>query len=166
MTTTGRTSIRGLDWRTAHSALANWCCAVDTAFSWWVYRFCGFNGFMLSSPIFADSDLGRYTTVDQVHWLTTLDSIPYQPVDKTGKNASSVNVYPAHNPMAYVQQYNTNVQTELKKILVEVGFVGTRGVHLSYGSYNLNAIPVTLAPQAQGQFISALRSVSAVPAGG
>jgi len=114
----------------------------------------GSTGFMLSSPIFADSDLGRYTTVDQVHWQTTLDSIPYQPVDKTGKNASSVTVYPAHNPMAYVQQFNTNVQTELKKILVEVGYVGTRGVHLSYGSYNLNAIPVSQAPQAQGQFIS------------
>ncbi len=114
----------------------------------------GATGYMLTSPIFADSDQGRYTTVDQVHWLTTLDNIPYQPVDKTGKNSKSVTVYPANNSMGYIQQWNMNVQTEMKGILLEVGYVGTRGSHLPYGSYNYNAIPVALAPQAQGQFVA------------
>ncbi|HWB96124.1 MAG TPA: hypothetical protein VG672_05465, partial [Bryobacteraceae bacterium] len=48
-------------------------------------------GFMLSDPIFADSDVGRYTTTDQIHWLTTLDRIPYTPADKTGRNSTLVN---------------------------------------------------------------------------
>ena len=114
----------------------------------------GATGYMLTSPIFADADLGRYTTVDQIHWLTTLDSIPYVPTDKTGRNAKSVTVFPAHNPMAYIQQWNMNVQTEVRNILLEVGYVGSRGTHLPYGSYNLNAIPVAQAAQAQGQFIA------------
>ena len=114
----------------------------------------GATGFLPTSPIFADSDQGRYTTVDQVHWLTTLDSIPYQPIDKTGKNAKSVTIFPDHNPMAYVQQWNMNVETEYKTILLEVGYVGTRGSHLSYGSYNLNAIPVSEAPLARGNFVA------------
>jgi len=111
-------------------------------------------GFLSTSPFFADSDLGRYSTVDQIHWNTTLDSIPYAPVDTTGKNSKSVGVYPAHNPMAYLQQWNFNVQTEVKTILLEAGYVGTRGSHLSYGSYNLNAIPLGQSTVAQGQFIA------------
>src|SRR5579872_2967595 len=114
----------------------------------------GAYGFMSTSPFFADSDLGRYSTVDQIHWNTTLDSIPYAPVDKTGKNAKSVTVFPASNPMAYIQQYNVNVQTQFKSILWEVGYVGTRGSHLSFGSYNLNAIPLSESQKAQGQFIA------------
>ncbi|MGA8593831.1 MAG: TonB-dependent receptor [Bryobacteraceae bacterium] len=114
----------------------------------------GAYGFMQTSPFFADSDLGRYTTVDQIHWKTTLDNIPYQPVGTSGRNASSVTVYPNYNPMAYVQQWNLNVQTEMKRILFEIGYVGTRGVHLNYGAYNENAIPINLSPIAQGNFVS------------
>jgi hypothetical protein len=114
----------------------------------------GATGFLSTSPIFADSDQGRYTTVDQIHWLTTLDNIPYEPIDKTGRASKGVTVSPDHNPMAYIQQWNMNVQTQLKTVLIEVGYVGTRGSHLSYGSYNMNAIPLDEAPLAQGQFIS------------
>lgn len=114
----------------------------------------GAYGFMSTSPFFADSDLGRYSTVDQIHWNTTLDSIPYQPGGTSGQNAKSVTVYPSYNPMAYVQQWNLNVQTEVKTVLLEAGYVGTRGVHLSYGSYNMNAIPVAESAVAQGQFVS------------
>jgi Carboxypeptidase regulatory-like domain len=112
----------------------------------------GANGFMLNSPIFADSDQGRYTTTDQIHWLATLDNIPYQPIDRTGRNSKSVTIFPNDNPMAYIQQYNTNVQYEFKTVLFQAGYVGTRGSHLTYGGYNLNAIPIGVAPQAQGQF--------------
>ncbi len=114
----------------------------------------GAYGFMSTSPFFSNSDLGRYSTVDQVHWNATLDNIPYQPVDTTGRNAKSVTVFPSYNPMAYLQQWNMNVQTEVKSILFEAGYVGTRGSHLSYGSYNMNAIPVSMAPAASGQFVA------------
>jgi hypothetical protein len=114
----------------------------------------GANGFMLTSPFFADSDQGRYSTTDQIHWNTTLDAIPYQPVDKTGRTASSVTFFPDRNPMSYVQQWNLNVQHQIGGFLLQAGYVGTRGSHLPYGAYNLNAIPVALAPQAAGGFVA------------
>jgi hypothetical protein len=114
----------------------------------------GANGYMLNAPIFADSDQGRYTTTDQIHWLATLDNIPYQPTDPTGRNSKSVTIFPDHNPMAYIQQYNLNVQYEFKTVLFQAGYVGTRGSHLTYGGYNLNAIPVALSQQAKGQFVA------------
>jgi hypothetical protein len=114
----------------------------------------GANGFMITSPIFADADVGRYTTTDQINWKTMLDTIPYVPADKTGKNAISVSVFPDHNPMSHFEQYNFNVENEFKSILVEVGYAGSRGAHLQYGAYNLNAVPVALAPSAQGRFIA------------
>jgi hypothetical protein len=82
----------------------------------------GANGFMLTSPFFADSDQGRYNTIDQIHWRTTLDTIPYQPVDKTGRTASSVTIFPDHNPMSYIQQWNLNAQNEIGGVLLEVGY--------------------------------------------
>jgi Carboxypeptidase regulatory-like domain/TonB dependent receptor len=111
-------------------------------------------GGMPLSPIFGDGDVGRYTTTDQITWKTTLDNVPYQVADKTGSNATSVVVYPANNPTSYFQQFNLNVQQQVKGFMVEVGYAGSRGVHLPYGSYNWNAIPTNLAAQAQGQFIS------------
>src|SRR4030088_1884537 len=38
--------------------------------------------------------------------------------------------------------------------MVEVGYSGSKGTHLQYGGYNLNAIPLNLAPVAQGRFIA------------
>lgn len=112
----------------------------------------GANGFMNNTPLFADSDVGRYTSTDQITPKVTLNQIAYAPADKTGKNATSVAVFPDHNSMSYFEQYNVNVEREFKSVLLEVGYAGTRGVHLQYGSYNLNAIPVALAPLAQGKF--------------
>jgi hypothetical protein len=115
----------------------------------------GANGFMITSPIFADSDVSRYTSTDhQITWKTTLDKIPYVRADPTGRNAASVQVFPDHNPMSQFEQYNFNIESEFKSILFEIGYAGTRGVHLQYGAYNLNAIPVALAPVAQGRFIA------------
>jgi hypothetical protein len=111
-------------------------------------------GFLPADPIFADADVGRYNTLDQVTWRTTLDRIPYEPADKTGRNASSVSVYPDDNPMSMMQQWNLNVQQEVKNIAVEVGYAGSRGSHLHYGAYNLNAIPLDLAAAAQGRRIA------------
>ena len=111
-------------------------------------------GFLLSDPIFADADGGRYNTIDQITPRTTLDRVPYEPVDKLGRNALSVNVFPDSNPMSYFSQWNLNVQRQLGGFLVEAGYAGSKGSHLQYGSYNLNAIPVALSPQAQGRRIA------------
>ncbi len=111
-------------------------------------------GFLLSDPIFADADVGRYATIDQVNWRTTLDRIPYEQADKTGRNATAVSVFPDDNAMSYFHQWNLNVQKEVRGITVEAGYAGTRGAHLHYGTYNLNAIPVNLAPEARGRFIA------------
>ncbi|MCC6539897.1 MAG: TonB-dependent receptor, partial [Bryobacterales bacterium] len=111
-------------------------------------------GFMLSDPIFADADAGRYNTIDQVTPRTSLDRIPYTPVDKLGRNALSVSVFPDDNPMSIFSQWNLNVQREVGGFLVEAGYAGSKGSHLQYGAYNLNAIPVALSPQAQGRRIA------------
>ncbi|MFN3326924.1 MAG: carboxypeptidase regulatory-like domain-containing protein [Bryobacteraceae bacterium] len=110
-------------------------------------------GFMPSDPIFADADAGRYGTTDQIRWRTTLDRVPYEPADKTGRNALSVIVHPEHNPMSYFSQWNFNVGREIAGNLIEIGYAGSKGTHLHYGAYNLNAIPVHLSPEARGRFI-------------
>ncbi|HZT28922.1 MAG TPA: TonB-dependent receptor [Bryobacteraceae bacterium] len=125
----------------------------------------GANAFMPFDPIFADADVGRYNTTDFVHWNTTLDSIPYAPADKTGKNAKSISLYPDYNAMTHMQQWNFNVENEIKGIMVEVGYAGSHGLHLPYGGYNLNAIPVNLAPQARGQYIAPYVLYPQYPAG-
>jgi hypothetical protein len=111
-------------------------------------------GFMLSDPIFADADAGRYNTIDQITPGTTLDRIPYTPADKLGRNALSVNAFPDSNPMSIFSQWNFNVQREVKGFMFEAGYAGSKGSHLQYGAYNLNAIPVALSPQAQGRRIA------------
>ena len=111
-------------------------------------------GFLLSDPIFADADAGRYNSIDQLTPRTSLDRIPYEPADKLGRNALSVNAFPESNPMSYFSQWNLNVQREVKGFLFEAGYAGSKGSHLQYGAYNLNAIPVALSPQAQGRRIA------------
>ena len=126
----------------------------------------GASGGLPTSPIFADGDVGRYTSTDNIHWLTTLDNIPYSPASKTGTNSSSVNVYPSNQTPGYVEQWNLNVQRDLAGTLVQVGYVGTHGLFLrGAGSYNLNAIPVAKAPLAAGNFTSAYVPYPQFPAG-
>ncbi len=115
----------------------------------------GQSGGLPRSPIFSDTDLGRFNSTDQVTWKTTLDNIPYTPQDKTGKGSASVSIYPDENKVGYFQQWNLNVQRELGGTVIEVGYAGSHGVHLPYGSYNLNAIPLSLASQAAGQYTAA-----------
>jgi hypothetical protein len=91
--------------------------------------------------------------------------VPYAPADKTGRNATGVSVYPDDNPMSYFQQWNLNVQQQIATIMVEVGYTGSKGTHLHYGSYNLNAIPVNLAPLARGQFIAPYAAYPQFPGG-
>lgn len=111
-------------------------------------------GFLPADPIFADADVGRYNTIDNVNPRTTLDRVPYEPADKTGRNANSVSIYPEDNPMSYFQQWNLNVQKQFGTVMFEIGYSGSKGSHLHYGAYNLNAIPVDLAPAAQGRRIA------------
>jgi hypothetical protein len=114
----------------------------------------GQSGGLPRQPIFADADAGRFNSVDQINPRTTLDRIPYSPADKTGSNAVSISIYPSKNPNACFQQWNFNVEQQVGTYLFEVGYAGSRGVHLPYGNYNLNAIPVDLAGEARGRFIA------------
>lgn len=117
----------------------------------------GATGYLNNSPLFSDSDAGRFQTTDNINWRTTLDNIPYSPADKLGTNALSVNVFPAHNPMSYIEQWNLTVGREFKSVLVEVGYAGQHGVHMqpNYAyQYNANAIPLAQASVAQGHFTS------------
>lgn len=114
----------------------------------------GQSGGLPRQPIFADADAGRYSTVDQINPRATLDLIPYTPADKTGANALSIGIYPAKNPVAYFQQWNLNIGQQFGAYLFEVGYAGSRGVHLPYGNYNLNAIRPDVAPEARGRFIA------------
>ena len=125
----------------------------------------GASGFLQNDPIFADSDVGRYNTLDNITPRTTLDLVPYTPADKTGRNASSVSIYPDYNPMSYFQQYNFNIQQQLASVLVEIGYAGSKGTHLQYGAYNINAIPVDLAPVAQGRRIAPFVAYPQYPGG-
>lgn len=111
-------------------------------------------GFMPSDPIFADADAGRYNTIDQITPRTSLDQIPYEPVDKLGRNALSVSVFPDDNPMSYFSQWNFNIQQQMGGFMFEAGYAGSKGTHLHYGNYNANAIPVDMAPLAQGRRIA------------
>lgn len=114
----------------------------------------GATGNMPNTPIFADTDTGRYTTTDNVNPATTLDNIAYVPADKTGKNSLSVGLWPDYNPMSYKLQWNLSVSHDFHGYLAEVGYIGDRGVHLSSGGYNANAIPLVLAAAAQGRRIA------------
>lgn len=122
-------------------------------------------GFLQPQPIFADADLGRYSTLDDITPRTTLDLIPYEPADKTGANSQSVTIYPDENPMAYMQQWNFNIQRQLGGTMFEAGYAGSKGTHLSYGSYNLNAIPLSLAPEARGRRIAPFVQYPQYPSG-
>jgi len=114
----------------------------------------GQSGGLPRQPIFADADAGRYTSTDLLTPKTTLDLIPYTPADKTGANAVSVAIYPAKNPVAYFQQWNLNIGHQISNYFFEVGYAGSRGVHLPYGNYNLNAIGPNGAAAAQGRLIA------------
>ncbi|WP_162179847.1 TonB-dependent receptor [Bryobacter aggregatus] len=114
----------------------------------------GQSGGLPRQPIFADADAGRYTSVDLINPKTTLDLIPYTPADKTGSNAVSVGIYPANNPVSYFQQWNLNIGHQISSYFFEAGYAGSKGTHLPYGNYNLNAIPPSMAPAAQGRFIA------------
>jgi hypothetical protein len=122
-----------------------------------------------TDPIFADNDAGRWNTTDQVTWNTTLDLIPYSPADKTGRNAKSVTILPQHNPTPNLQQWNLTVGHQIKGgILLQAGYAGVKGTHLQIlgtQNYNLNAIPVSLAPQAQGRFIAPFVRYPQYPSG-
>jgi hypothetical protein len=60
--------------------------------------------------------------------------------------------------MAYMQQWNINVGHQIRGVLVEAGYAGSKGTHLPMGGYNFeynaNAIPGAYLAQARGQFIA------------
>ncbi len=114
----------------------------------------GANGYMQPDPIFADADVGRYNTNDQINPRTSLDLIPYSPSDKTGSNANQVSIFPDSNPMSYMQQWNLSIQREFGGTMLEIGYTGSKGTRLQFDNYNLNAIPVDRAPEARGRFIA------------
>ena len=114
----------------------------------------GQSGGLPRQPIFADADAGRYSTVDQINPRTSLDLIPWERADVTGSNALSVSIYPDKNPIGYFQQWNFNIEQQLGSMMFEVGYAGSKGTHLPYGGYNMNAIGPAQAAEARGRFIS------------
>ena len=111
-------------------------------------------GFLEPQPIFADAAVGRYNTIDNITPRVSLDHVPYQPLDKTGRNAQVVSIYPDNNPTSYMQQWNFNIQQQIGDVMLEVGYAGSKGTALGYGGFNLNAIPLNLAAEARGRYIS------------
>ncbi|MDE0629111.1 MAG: TonB-dependent receptor [Bryobacterales bacterium] len=111
-------------------------------------------GFLEPQPIFADAAVGRYNTIDNITPRVSLDLVPYEPLDKTGRNAQRVSVYPDNNPTSYMQQWNFNIQQQVGSVMLEVGYAGSKGTALGYGGFNLNAIPLNLAPEARGRRIA------------
>jgi len=64
-------------------------------------------------------------------------------------NGSDVNYSIYHSPLPYTEQFHFDVQRELKGGLVlDVGYVGNRGVNLQY-SRDLNQVPPSLLGQGQ-----------------
>ena len=122
-------------------------------------------GFLQPEPIFADADLRRYDTIDDINPRTTLDLIPYEPADKTGRNSAAVTVYPDKNNMSYMQQWNFNIQRQTGPVMLEIGYAGSKGSFLGYGSYNRNAIPLNLAPEARGRRIAPFVAFPEYPQG-
>jgi hypothetical protein len=47
----------------------------------------------------------------------------------------------ASQPYPYTQQYNVDVQKQWKSMLIDVGYVGSRGVHLPFYDINVDQIP-------------------------
>ena len=47
----------------------------------------------------------------------------------------------ASQPYPYTQQYNLDIQKQFKSILIDVGYVGARGVHLPLYDVNIDQIP-------------------------
>lgn len=117
------------------------------------------------TPFFTQTDAGRYSTTDQVNWRTTLDLIPYSPNSLSGSAYTSVNVVPDANAMGYMQQFNLSVGHEIGGVLVEAGYVGSLGRHLPIGAYNMNAIPLSQAANARGQYIAPYVSFPQFPGG-
>src|SRR5579872_5383823 len=59
-------------------------------------------------------------------------------------NGQSVNFFPYHTPMGYVQQWQLNVQHQFaRSFLADVAYVGSRGVHLGFGT-DINQVPENL----------------------
>ncbi|MBV9033707.1 MAG: TonB-dependent receptor [Acidobacteriaceae bacterium] len=107
-------------------------------------------------PFFTLSDGGHYNSLDQVHPATTLDYLQPYPISPLGADQTSVLINPNHLARAYQQQWNINIEHQIKSYLFEIGYAGSRGVHLPYYSqiygFNVNVIPVDQAPVARGRF--------------
>jgi hypothetical protein len=59
-------------------------------------------------------------------------------------NGQGVSYFPASTPMAYIQEWQFDVQHEIRKgWLVEAGYVGTKGTHLGFGR-DINQVPANL----------------------
>jgi hypothetical protein len=125
--------------------------------------------YMQLSPIFAQSDGGRYTSTNNITWNATLDNVPFTNQPLTGAGYAAITVYPDKNKMAYMQQWNFTVGHQIKNTLVEVGYAGSKGTHLNMGGYegdyNVNAIRGSQLSAARGQFTSAFVPYPQFPVG-
>ena len=101
----------------------------------------------LYTPIFSMSTPTATLLAD----YPTLTQGPPPPIYPTAQtrtasllNGESVSYYPYHIPVPYVQQAHFDIQHQLPDgILVDVGYVWTRGIHLPFGA-NYDQVPENL----------------------
>jgi hypothetical protein len=102
----------------------------------------------------------------QLHNGHAPPAIPTWPPSSTYYNGSGTFYEPYYIPMPYIQQWHLSVQHQFKgDTMLEVGYIGARGVHLSdpnsidmvspanvakYGAIGVNMVPYTPYPQYPG----------------
>ena len=95
-------------------------------------------------PVYSN---GQSSSLDVGH---TAPAIPSFPPTADFYNGSGVVFYPYHTPMTYIQQWHLSVQHQFKgDVMVELGYVGSRGVHLSDPS-DLDQVPESAIQQYGG----------------
>ncbi len=92
--------------------------------------------------------LGAETASDLIHPIMTLSQGPPLATFPTAAqrtpdylNGQAIWYVPSHLPLPYVQEWQLDVQHEFSLgFYLDVSYVGTRGIHLSYGR-DINAVP-------------------------
>jgi hypothetical protein len=102
--------------------------------------------FTLSPTWLTIYDNGEYNAENITAGLTpvaTLSQIPFTPYTPT-INFKTANQTPNINPMDTAYQWNVGVEHELPgQMMVDVYYAGAHDIHLPFGGYNVNAIPLS-----------------------
>jgi len=130
----------------------------------------GSSGLLPTSPIFADSDVDATRPPITFTGRRLSTRFPIRQRQDRNECRFRGGFTPASNHWDMSSNGTSMWQRDLAGTLVQVGYVGSHGLHLRAGSnysggYNLNAIPLALAPTAAGRFISPYVPYPQFPAG-